>query len=101
MVINKKQGSAQCNVMESMVQGSGVPVVGYFPVRIQEFFHVYCTRDLQERVGVVSISEGKCVCIGGRKIKCLEGKSRMIEPLRSNSRRRGSMVKGLEGKRAT
>jgi hypothetical protein len=72
--------------------------VGYFPVRVQEFLHVYRTRNLIKRVGGVYISETKCVCIGGREIKCLEGRRvhDKTNPLRNNSRRRGK-VRGLEG----
>jgi hypothetical protein len=62
--------------LRSRVQGLDLPVVGYFPVRFQEFFHVYRTRNLNERVGDVYISVRKYVCIGERKIECLEGNRR-------------------------
>ena len=39
--------------LRSRVQGSVLPVVRYFPVRVQEFLHIYRARNLQERVNYV------------------------------------------------
>ena len=43
----------------------------------------------------------KYVCISGKKIKCMEGRSSHEISLCYNKRRRGGEVRGLEGKGVT
>lgn len=61
--MKEMQGYVQCDVMlcnlRSRVQVLDLPVVGYFPVRVQEFLHVYRTRNLKERVGSVNVRYGE------------------------------------------